>query len=318
MQNHTISVCISMSISHRLLDIVIDPIKDYLHDTSVQEIMVNHTGNIVIEQSNRLCKTSNHLSPSQIETLIRVIASGNGICVSEQNPSFSSKIEGINCRFQGLLPPASTTPIFCIRKQYKHVDTLVDLHNKKMICKKGVALLKQAVFNKKNILVSGGTGSGKTTLLNAILHEVIDMGDRIIVIEDTPELQISENNNVRLLVGPHYNYTKAIFDVLRMRPDRIVVGELRNGAALDLLKAWNTGHGGGFSTIHANSANASLTRLIQLIEEVSVNLPWGFVAEAIDLCVFVSRMNDIRKVTSICEVIDYNFENKKFITKELI
>lgn len=311
-------VYIYMDSVNKLLHIVMEPISEYIADNSVQEIMVNHSGHIIIEHNNVLEQTKIVLNSDQIETIIRVVASDNGICVSAENPSFSSTIEGIRCRFQGLLPPASATPIFCIRKQCNYNNTLENLAQMGTLTPLQAAVLRKYILEKKNILIAGATGSGKTTLANAILQEIINIGDRIIVIEDTPELQISDNNNVRLLVGENYNYTKAIFDVLRMRPDRIILGELRNGAALDLLKAWNTGHGGGLTTIHANSAEMAITRLVQLVEEVSLTPPKEFISEVLDLCVFISREGKKRCVKSMCNVVDFNAVENQFITKEVI
>ena len=167
--------------------------------------------------------------------------------------------------------------------------------------------LRQAVLDKKNILVGGGTGSGKTTFVNALLQEVALTNDRIYIVEDNAELQCDAQNKVEILVHPPiYTHQRAIMDALRFRPDRIIVGEVRDGAALDMLKAWNTGHPGGIATIHANTTTSMLDRLSQLCEEVMPHAPRYLIAEAIDICVHIRRAPESpagRLISGIVEVI---------------
>jgi type IV secretion system protein VirB11 len=163
--------------------------------------------------------------------------------------------------------------------------------------------LSQAAVERRNILVAGGTSSGKTTLANALLAEIAALDERVILIEDTRELQSAAPDTVALrtrrgVVG----MADLVRSTLRLRPDRIIVGEVRGGEALDMLKAWNTGHPGGIATVHANGARAALYRLEQLAQEAVVTVPRRLVAEAIDLVVFISGRGSERRLDSIITV----------------
>ena len=164
----------------------------------------------------------------------------------------------------------------------------------------------------------GGTGTGKTTLTNAILNEMAQTEDRIVVIEDTPELQCNARNKVHMFTKSNIGFTmqKAVSEVLRYRPDRIVVGEVRDGSALDLLKAWNTGHSGGVSTLHANSAELGLRRLESLIREVSVNVPRDLISEAIHVLIHIKREAGKRFVNEIIEV--NGLKNEKYDLRPIV
>ncbi|MGB4057241.1 MAG: ATPase, T2SS/T4P/T4SS family [Alphaproteobacteria bacterium] len=178
-------------------------------------------------------------------------------------------------------------------------------------------LLREAVANRKNILVAGGTGSGKTTFVNALLALPDFTQERIVIIEDTPELQCSAVDKVELLTKrtePPLTMRDLVMTTLRLRPDRIIVGEVRDGSALDMLKAWNTGHPGGIATIHANSAQDALGRLEDLVGEVSAQISYRAIASAIDLVVFMCRTQAGREVREIVAVKGYDgnkyvFEN---------
>ncbi len=297
-------------------DVVLQPITQYLVDDVITEIMVNKKGAVLVEKENILQETETYLSGMQIESIIRVIASNNNFYVNTQSPSVSAKVGPYGFRFQGIIPPASEFPVFCIRKQRKYTMSIDDLVACNTMSDAQKQYLQNSVALKKNILIAGGTGSGKTTLVNALLSDSVLEEERIVVIEDTPELYCNPANGFRLLTSKEYSYTNAIKDVLRMRPDRIIIGELRDSAALDLLKAWNTGHNGGISTLHANSAVSALERLAQLIEERIEEAPRALIAEIIDICVYVGRRKSTRKVLEIKEILEYS--NQSFITKEVI
>jgi type IV secretion system protein VirB11 len=163
------------------------------------------------------------------------------------------------------------------------------------------------VLDRKNVLVGGGTGSGKTTFANALLQVVAETGDRVHIVEDTVELQCSAANKLQILVQPpNYTWQRAMMDAMRFRPDRLVVGEVRDGSALELLKSWNTGHPGGLATLHANDTPGMLDRLCQLIEEVVPVAPRQLVAEAVNVCVHIARNPSHpagRSVTAIDRVV---------------
>jgi type IV secretion system protein VirB11 len=164
--------------------------------------------------------------------------------------------------------------------------------------------LKTAVGDRRNILVAGGTSSGKTTLANALLAEMGDLDERIVLIEDTRELQCPARDTVALRTRPgHVSMADLVRSTLRLRPDRIIVGEVRGGEALDMLKAWNTGHPGGIATVHANGSLAALHRIEQLVLEAAVNAPRALIAEAIEMIVFISGRGAGRRVTSLARVV---------------
>ena len=209
-------------------------------------------------------------------------------------------------RFQGVLPPVSSAPAFSIRKRPPRVWSLDDYVDRSVLSAGQAAVLRAAVAARRNILISGGAGSGKTTLANALLAEPAFAGDRVFLIEDTPELQCSAWDLVAVLTRRHpkpIGVVDLVRDALRMRPDRIVIGEMRDGAAaLETLKAWNTGHPGGLSTLHANSAAETLSRLEDLLQEVVTQPPRRAVAHAVDLVVHIRRTRGARRVDAILQV----------------
>lgn len=237
------------------------------------------------------------------ERIIKLVASGTGAEVNESTPILSAEFPGSGSRFQGILPPVVSAPVFTIRKKALMIFTLADYVNQGTLTGEEKEILCRAVSEKKNILVTGGTGSGKTTLVNALLHEIARSGDRIVIIEDTLELQCAAPDTVFLRakegVATMNDLLKA---TMRLRPDRIVVGEVRGGEALSLLKAWNTGHPGGCATVHANNALAGLIRLEQLIQEAAVSVSRELIAEAVDLVVHIERRGYGRKITEIVEI----------------
>ena len=164
-------------------------------------------------------------------------------------------------------------------------------------------LLSLAVVDRRNILIAGGTSSGKTTLANALLAEMAHLDERVILIEDTRELQSPARDTVALRTRTGaVTMGDLVRSTLRLRPDRIIVGEVRGGEALDMLKAWNTGHSGGIATVHANSASSALYRIEQLIQEAVVTVPRRLVAEAIDMIVFIAGRGTARRIETIARV----------------
>jgi type IV secretion system protein TrbB len=164
-------------------------------------------------------------------------------------------------------------------------------------------LLRQAVTDRRNIVVVGGTSSGKTTLVNALLAEVATLGERVLILEDTRELQCAAQDVVALRTKLGVaSLADLVRSTLRLRPDRIIVGEVRGPEALDMLKAWNTGHPGGVTTVHANSDRGALLRLEQLVQEAVVTVPRALIAEAVDLIVFLAGRGGSRRVESLIEV----------------
>lgn len=222
--------------------------------------------------------------------MLRLVATDMNTELSDRNPSLAGKLPLWGARVQASIPPIVEAPVFTLRKPPKVVFTLDDYVKRGILTAAQSQLLKAAVRARKNILIGGGTGSGKTTLANALLAEIAETGDRLYIVEDNPELQCRARNKVQVLVQPPmYTWQRAIMDAMRFRPDRIIVGEVRDGSALDMLKAWNTGHPGGLATCHANDKAAMLDRLCQLIEEVVPAASRILVAQSVHICVHISR-----------------------------
>ena len=280
-----------------------------LADPLVIEVMVNPDGALRLDRLDLgRCETGVRLEPDQVERIIRLVASHVRAEVHGDSPIVSAELpphgEGAGERFEGLLPPVSTGPCFAIRTPAARHYTLVDYVNDGIMSGDEARLLSLAVVERRNILVAGGTSSGKTTLANALLGELAARDERVILIEDTRELQCPAPDTVALRTRPG---TVAMADLvrstLRLRPDRIIVGEVRGAEALDMLKAWNTGHPGGIATVHANSALAALYRLEQLVQEAVVTVPRQLIAEAIDLIVFIAGRGSNRRVETVTHVI---------------
>ncbi len=232
---------------------------------------------------------------------VRLEAHGANPIVSAELPPREDGVAGE--RFEGLLPPVSMAPCFSIRKPAKRIYTLDDYVSDRIMLAAQADALRLAVAERKNILVAGGTSSGKTTLANALLAEIAKLDERVILIEDTRELQCAARDCVALRTKAGVvSLADLVRSTLRLRPDRIIVGEVRGLEALDMLKAWNTGHPGGIATVHANSAQSALYRLEQLVQEVVVSVPKRLISEAIDLVVFISGRGVSRRIETIAEI----------------
>lgn len=272
----------------------------------VIEILANPDGRIVIDRlrAGRSDAGATLDAPAR-ERVIRLIADYVGETVTREEPRLSGVLPETGERFQGFLPPITTSPTFSIRKRPAIIFTLQDYVRDGVMSDAQAAQISDAVTGKQNVLIAGGTSSGKTTLANAVLALPAFAEDRVFLIEDTPELQCSAWDCVPALTrrAPKpIGVADLVRDALRMRPDRIVIGEIRDGAAaLETIKAWNTGHPGGLSTIHANSAEDALHRMEDLIAEVTAQIPKRAIAHAIDLVVFIRRTRDGRRVESIID-----------------
>ena len=275
-----------------------------LADSKVTEVMVNPDGAIRLDRLGAgRCNTGAVLKSVEVERIIRLVASharsevhGSAPIVSAELPPLGEGLAGE--RFEGVLPPVATGPCFSIRKPASRIYTLADYARDGIMTAKVAQLLSQAVADHRNILVAGGTSSGKTTLANALLAELAARDERVILIEDTRELQCAAPDFVALRTRPGTSMADLVRSTLRLRPDRIIVGEVRGSEALDMLKAWNTGHPGGIATVHANSARSALYRLEQLIQEAVITVPRRLVADAIDLIVFIEGRGALRRINT--------------------
>jgi type IV secretion system protein VirB11 len=276
----------------------------FLEDPTVVEVMLNPDGRIWIDRlSQGLSDTGETLSPADGERIVRLVAHHVGAEVHARSPRVSAELPETGERFEGLLPPVVAAPAFAIRKPAVAVFTLADYVAAGIMRADQAATLHEAVAARANILVAGGTSTGKTTLTNALLAEVAKSADRVVIIEDTRELQCTAPNLVSMRTKEGVvTLSDLVRSSLRLRPDRIPIGEVRGAEALDLLKAWGTGHPGGIGTIHASTGIGALRRLEQLIQEAVVTVPRALIAETIDLVAVLSGRGSARRLTELARV----------------
>ena len=275
-----------------------------LADPEITDITVNPDGRLWLDRHDTGRGFTGTVIPAcDRERVIRLVASHTGRGATENAPIVSAELPGSGERFEGCLPPVTLAPFFSIRKPAGRVISLSAYVAAGILSPHHADALRQAVQEKTNILIAGGTGSGKTTLANALLAEIAGTGDRVVILEDTRELLCAAEDRVELRTQPgSVTLADLVRSTLRLNPDRIIIGEVRGGEALDMLKAWNTGHPGGIATLHANSALAALFRLEQLIGEVSAAVPHELIAEAIGMVVFIARRDGQRRVETVARV----------------
>ncbi|MER8844402.1 P-type conjugative transfer ATPase TrbB [Mesorhizobium australicum] len=289
----------------RMLRTALGPaIARYLDDAGIVEVMLNPDGRLWIDRlSEGLSDTGERLSAADGERIVRLVAHHVGAEVHAGAPRVSAELPETGERFEGLLPPVVAAPAFAIRKPAVAIFTLEDYVATRIMSAQQADALRQGVANRANILVAGGTSTGKTTLINALLAEVAKTADRVVIIEDTRELQCAAPNLVAMRTKDGVaSLSDLVRSSLRLRPDRIPVGEVRGAEALELLKAWGTGHPGGLGTIHAGSAIGALLRMEQLIQEAVVTVPRALIAETIDLIAVLSGRGSARRLSELARV----------------
>ncbi|MCZ8546414.1 P-type conjugative transfer ATPase TrbB [Mesorhizobium qingshengii] len=289
----------------RMLRTALGPaIASYLGDAGVIEVMLNPDGRLWIDRlSEGLSDTGERLSAADGERIVRLVAHHVGAEVHAGAPRVSAELPETGERFEGLLPPVVAAPAFAIRKPAVAIFTLEDYVATGIMSTQQADALRQGVASRANILVAGGTSTGKTTLINALLAEVAKTTDRVVIIEDTRELQCAAPNLVAMRTKDGVaSLSDLVRSSLRLRPDRIPVGEVRGAEALELLKAWGTGHPGGLGTIHAGSAIGALRRMEQLIQEAVVTVPRALIAETIDLVAVLSGRGSARRLSELARV----------------
>jgi P-type conjugative transfer ATPase TrbB len=289
----------------RMLRTALGPaIAGWLDDPGVVEVMLNPDGRLWIDRlAEGLVDTGERLSAADGERIVRLVAHHVGAEVHPASPRVSAELPETGERFEGLLPPIVAAPAFAIRKPAVAVFTLDDYVAARIVTADQAQILRDAVAQRRNILVSGGTSTGKTTLVNALLLEVARSGDRVVLIEDTRELQCVAPNLVALRTKDGIaSLSDLVRSSLRLRPDRIPIGEVRGAEALDLLKAWGTGHPGGIGTIHAGSALGALRRLEQLVQEAVVTVPRALIAETINLIAVLAGRGPARQLLELATV----------------
>lgn len=285
----------------------------YLDDPTIVEFSANQNGCVFIERLGHDPEYIGDMDVDARERIIRYCATSCGIPVTDEAPIVSAKMPGTGFRFEGVKPPATEAPLFSIRFHAVRILKMDDYISDGTVTAAQAEFLLQAIKEKKNIIVAGGTGSGKTTFLNMLISELNKQSpkERFHVIEDTPEIKTDNKNAVFLKTTKDVDMTRLLASSLRLRPDRIIVGEVRDGAALAMIKAWNTGHPGGLSTVHANSGKATLTRVDMLVREASAMPLPEVIGLGIDLIVFIKNDKQGRKVKEIIKIKGY--ENGEYI-----
>ncbi len=298
----------------RMLRTALGPaITGFLEDPAIVEVMLNPNGRLWIDRlAGGLEDTGHCLSAADGERIVRLVAHHIGAEVHAGAPRVSAELPETRERFEGLLPPVVAAPAFAIRKPAVAVFTLDDYVATGIMTPTQAVALRAAVAGRRNILVAGGTSTGKTTLTNALLAEVAKTDERVVLIEDTRELQCAAPNLVALRTKDGAaTLSELVRSSLRLRPDRIPIGEVRGPEALDLLKAWGTGHPGGIGTIHAGTALGALRRLEQLIQEAVVTVPRAMIAETINVIAVLAgrgaqrRLVDLATVRGLSDAGDY-------------
>lgn len=279
-----------------------------LEDPDVVEVMLNPDGSLWVDRlSSGRAPLGAELSEADGERIIRLVAAHVGVEVHRGTPLLSAELPETGERFEGVLPPAAPGPAFALRKRAIGVIPLERYVTEGMMSGAQASFLREMVRERKNILIAGGTSTGKTTLANALLAEIATTGDRVLVLEDTIELQCAARDHVPLRTRAGVvSMRELVRTTMRLRPDRVVVGEVRGGEALDLVKVWGTGHPGGIATIHASSAHGALLRLEQLVLEVAVNPPRALIAEAVNIVIVITGRGRLRRIESIARVVGHD------------
>jgi type IV secretion system protein TrbB len=279
-------------------------------DPKITEIIVNEDGRVWLESYGKGLHSADLTLPAtQVESLIGTVAASLGTVANAGSPIIEGELPIGRIRFEGLIPPVVRKPCFVMRKPAEVLYTLDDYVRDGIVSETQAGVFRSAVDSRLNIVLAGGTGSGKTTLAGALINEMVERSDpneRYVIIEDTLEIQCRAQNLVQLHTAETADMTRLVRTTMRLRPDRIIIGEVRGAEALALLKAWNTGHPGGVTTIHANSARAALTRLSSLVQEAGVPPQPELIAETINLLAFIVRTSQGRRVKELVRVEGYN------------
>lgn len=271
---------------------------------NVHEILYNADGTLWADRPVTGMEPIGTMTAAKAESLISSVVSYHRQTINRDCPKFEGELPINGARFTAALKPIVSSPIFSIRLKAKTIFTLADYVQAGILTADQKAVIETAVLARKNILVVGGTGTGKTTLANGIIAEIVRVTPqhRLVIIEDTAEIQCTAQNAVLLHTTSTVDMLNLLKTTMRLRPDRILVGEVRGPEALALLKAWNTGHPGGVATVHANNARAGLIRLEQLISEATSAPMQTLIGEAVDLIVSIVKTPTGRKVDEVLSV----------------
>ena len=290
----------------QIKSLMLGPLWDHFCDPKTVELMVNADGTLWVEKLGQSSQAVAKIDEAAVRSIILNVSGFHNQVVSASNAVCEGEFPIDGSRFEGLLPPISSAPCFSLRKKATAIFTLSQYVDSRIMTEVQHNIITQAVVEHKNILVIGGTGSGKTTLINAIIQEMVDKcpQDRVIIIEDTGEIQCAAKNHLQLRANMHTSMTDLLRATLRLRPDRILVGEVRGPEALDLLDAWSTGHPGGCATLHANSALAGLDRLKSLVtrNKAAPDTIEPLIGDTVDLVINIARDHGGRRIKEILKV----------------
>ena len=286
-----------------------------LDDPEIQEIMCNADGSLWVERHGKGMARIGAMTSVNAKMLVGTVAHSLGTVCNADAPIVEGALVLDGSRFEGLLPPACRAPVWVIRKRATKVYTLDDYGSSGVLTASQVEFMRECIVNRRNLLIAGGTGTGKTTFANALIHAIAEasLDERLVIIEDTPELQCSARNVVMLETTRHVTMTDLLRSTMRLRPDRILVGEVRGGEALTLLKSWNTGHPGGIATVHAQDVPGAALRMRSLAAEAggpSFRDLERIVDETLDVTVVIAREKDgSRTVIDIGNHLENRYAN---------
>ena len=292
-------------------------ILNYLENPNVIEIMVNDDSSIWVEEhGQKTIQRVGEMTPEKTMMIINTIAYSLDSIVDAKNPIIGGEFPVDGSRFQAMVPPVVLAPSFSIRKKATKIFSLDEYVGANIMTKTQRNIISKLCMDRKNILIVGSTGSGKTTFANAILKEIseLDSNCRMAIIEDTRELQCDIQNKIVSRTSENVTMQDLLKSMMRFRPDRICLGEVRGAEVYSLLMAFNTGHSGGFTTIHANNARAGITRIEQILMAHNFTPVPAVIAEAINAVVSIQKTDTGRKVKEILEI---SCERGEYIFKEI-
>ncbi|SPT71582.1 Type IV secretion system protein virB11 [Anaerobiospirillum thomasii] len=296
-----------------------DDLCSILEDENIEEIMLNADGSVFIEARGCGMHKAMSLDALRSQSIIRTMATFFNTEINAQNAIVSGHMPFYNARFEGVLPPLVKAPCFSIRKHGSLSLSIEMLKDNGMLTDRQLEILCKALSDRRSVIICGETSSGKTTLVNAMLNELLTIApyDRLLLLEDTPELTLSCDNHICLYANDASDMSALVRQALRLRPDRIIVGEVRGAEALDLIDALSTGHSGGLCTLHAGSIEQALMRLVLLISrhKSAPRLIEPFLTQALDLIVIL-KTRPVRHIADIACVTGY--DNGRFIYHSIV
>ena len=290
--------------------------KKLLEEDDIIELYTNNDRKIWVDTlSKGRYFTGKYMEASESMRIIQSVADYTDKIVDKTCPFISAELPGTGSRFQGVIPPIVDNPVFNIRKKGIKIFTLDDYVKSGSLTVNQKEIIIEAVNAKKNILIVGATSTGKTTFANAVIAEIAKTGDRLIIMEDTKEIQSVAEDTLRLLTSDFASMLDLFKSSMRQRPDRLIAGEVRGAEALNMLIGWNSGHPGGLCTLHSDDARGGLRQLEQYVQIKSVSAQEKLIALAVNLIVVLKKVNGIRKIVEITKV--NGWKNGEYILEQI-